>query len=201
MLNLEQRQKGLLWFPTYRVDYRGSYVFRNTTAIDDITLKLTLPVPDAIYDDLVIRADGQPLPVSVSGGAMIATLKRKPGAAFRLDVGYRSQGMQSWQYSFGENVEQVRDFVLQMRTDFMAIDFPQGTLSPTEKRKDGRGWLLTWRYANVLTGYRIGMLLPQKLQPGPLAQRISFFAPVSLLFFFFLMIVITALRKIELYPV
>jgi inner membrane protein involved in colicin E2 resistance len=45
------------------------------------------------------------------------------------------------------------------------------------------------------------MLLPEKLQPGPLAERISFFAPVSLLFFFFLMVVITALKAIELRPV
>jgi inner membrane protein involved in colicin E2 resistance len=44
------------------------------------------------------------------------------------------------------------------------------------------------------------MVLPEKLQPGPLAGRISYFAPVSLLFFFFLMFIITTLRKIELAP-
>ena len=44
------------------------------------------------------------------------------------------------------------------------------------------------------------MLLPQKLQPGPLAQRISFFAPVSLLFFFFVMFIIATLRRIALHP-
>jgi inner membrane protein involved in colicin E2 resistance len=201
VLKLEQRQKGLLWFPTYRVDFRGGYLFRNSTATDDVTLKLALPVPEAIYDDLVMRADGQNLPVTVAGGAISATIKRPPGALIRLDVGYRSQGMETWHYSFGENVSQVRDFVLQMQTDFDAIDFPQGTISPTEKSRTGRGWLLTWKYTNLLTGYKIGMLFPQKLQPGPLAQRISFFAPVSLLFFFFLMFVITALRKIDLYPV
>ena len=42
--------------------------------------------------------------------------------------------------------------------------------------------------------------MPEKLQPGPLAGRISYFAPVSLLFFFFLMFIITALRGIELHP-
>ena len=44
------------------------------------------------------------------------------------------------------------------------------------------------------------MIMPEKLQPGPLAGRISYFAPVSLLFFFFLMFIITALRGIELHP-
>src|SRR5258708_39623554 len=44
------------------------------------------------------------------------------------------------------------------------------------------------------------MTMPEKPQPGPLAGEISRFAPVSLLFFFFVMIVITAIRKIELHP-
>lgn len=199
-LHLEQRQKGLLWFPTYRVDFRGSYLFHNITALDNVTLKFALPVPEAIYDDLVFRADGQPLPVTISGGAIATNVTRPPGATMRVEVGYKSQGMQSWHYAFGQNISQVRDFVLQMRTDFDAIDFPQGTISPTEKQKAPSGWLLTWRYNNLLTGYRIGMQLPQKLQPGPLAQRISFFAPVSLLFFFFLMVIITSMRKVELHP-
>ena len=44
------------------------------------------------------------------------------------------------------------------------------------------------------------MILPEKLQPGPLAGRISYFAPVSLLFFFFIMFMITAMRGIDLHP-
>jgi inner membrane protein involved in colicin E2 resistance len=42
--------------------------------------------------------------------------------------------------------------------------------------------------------------MPEKLQPGPLAGRISLFAPVSLFFFFFLMFIITTMRGIELHP-
>jgi inner membrane protein involved in colicin E2 resistance len=44
------------------------------------------------------------------------------------------------------------------------------------------------------------MQMPAKLQPGPLAGRISFFAPVSLLFFFFILFILTTLRGIELHP-
>ena len=200
VLNLEQRQKGLLWFPTYRVDFSGAYLFRNTSNSNAMTIKFALPVPEAIYDDLTLRADGQPLQLWVAGGAISSNINRPPGAIVRIEVGYKSQGMQTWHYAFGDNVSQVRDFVLQMRTDFDAIDFPQGTISPTEKVKVGHGWSLTWKYNNLLTGYRIGMQLPEKLQPGPLAERISFFAPVSLLFFFFLMVIITSMRKINLHP-
>jgi inner membrane protein involved in colicin E2 resistance len=199
-LDLEQRQKGLLWFATYRVTWAGQYLFRNDTDAEDVTIKLAFPAPQAIYDDLVFTVDGQAVPVTTKDGAVTATLKRSPGSAFRLGVGYRSQGLGTWHYSLGENVTQVRDFLLEMTTDFRDVDFPQGSMSPTEKRQTANGWLLTWKYRNLVTGSKIGMVMPEKLQPGPLAGRISFFAPVSLVFFFFLIFVISTLKKIELHP-
>jgi inner membrane protein involved in colicin E2 resistance len=51
-----------------------------------------------------------------------------------------------------------------------------------------------------MSGYKIGLAMPQRLQPGPLAGRISAFAPVSLLFFFFILFVLTTIRGIELHP-
>ena len=50
------------------------------------------------------------------------------------------------------------------------------------------GWNLTWSYKDLVSGYQIAMVMPEKLQPGPLAGKISLFAPVSLFFFFFLFI-------------
>ncbi|MEA2165154.1 MAG: hypothetical protein QOK37_3281 [Thermoanaerobaculia bacterium] len=199
-LDLEQRQKGLLWFATYRVAFNGEYVFRNTSPGDQITLRLLFPLSDAIYDDVVFRVDGKTVPVTMAGNAVTAAVTRAPGSLIHLSVGYRSQGLATWNYSFGESVTQVHDVVLTMTTNFRAIDFPAGTLSPSEKKENGPGWLLTWRYNNLVTGSGIGMVMPEKLQPGPLASRISFFAPVSLLFFFFAIFMIATLRRIALHP-
>lgn len=199
-LELEQRQKGLLWFATYKVGFQGDYVFRNSTRGDDVRLTLAFPAPDAIYDDLVFRVNGKDVETAAVEGIVHASVKVPPGEPVRLEVGYRSQGMETWHYSFGDGVTQVRDFQLDMTTDFEAIDFPQGTVSPTEKAREGKGWLLRWTYANLVAGYRIGMVMPERIQPGPLAGRISYFAPVSLLFFFFLMFIITTMRRIHLHP-
>jgi inner membrane protein involved in colicin E2 resistance len=73
-------------------------------------------------------------------------------------------------------------------------------LSPTEKREAGAGWELAWRYKSLVSGFQIGMSMPEKLQPGPLAGQISYFAPVSLFLFFFPMFIIATLRNIELHP-
>src|SRR3954447_16145236 len=44
------------------------------------------------------------------------------------------------------------------------------------------------------------MTVPEKLQPGPLGGEVSSFARLSLVFFFFLMFIITTLRNIDLHP-
>lgn len=198
--DLEQRQKGLLWFATYRVAWSGQYLIRNDSDAESVTMKLSFPAADAIYDDLVFLVDGKPMPTTTREGAVVTTVNRAPGSVIRLNVGYRSQGLGTWFYSLGENVTQVRDFVLEMTTDFRDVDFPQNTMSPTEKKPIAGGWLLTWKYKNLVTGSRIGMVMPEKLQPGPLAGRISFFAPVSLVFFFFVIFVVTTLKHIRLHP-
>jgi inner membrane protein involved in colicin E2 resistance len=200
-LNLEHRQKGLLWYATYKVDFDGEYRFTNNSGeARNVTFELPYPSERAIYDDLQFAIDGKPLDVRTSGGHAEASAVVPADATVTVRTGYKSQGLDEWKYSLGENVSQVKDFVMTMKTDFAAIDFPEQSLSPTKKIDTPNGWLIEWNYKNLVSGYDIGMTMPEKLQPGPLAGEISYFAPVSLLFFFFLMFIITTLRNIELHP-
>jgi len=200
-LDLEHRQKGLLWYSTYKVAFAGRYVFRNPAENEQpVTFTLAFPVARAVYDDLVFKVDGAPLEVANQKSAASGVVRVGAGKTVVLEVSYRSQGLDSWRYSFGGDVTQVRDFNLKMTTNFTDIDFPENTLSPSQKRETAGGWELIWAYKNLVSGFQIGMTMPEKLQPGPLAGEISYFAPVSLLFFFFLMFIITTLRRIELHP-
>jgi inner membrane protein involved in colicin E2 resistance len=201
-LDLEHRQKGLLWYSTYKVAFAGTYSFRNTTDKErTVNFALNFPTSQAIYDDLVFTINGATVPVSNEQNAAIGSANIAAGQVAQLAVGYRSQGLNEWRYSFTNgDVAQVRDFTLAMKTNFKEIDFPDNTLSPSEKHETGNGWDLRWSYKNLVSGYQIAMVMPEKLQPGPLAGRISFFAPVSLFFFFFLMLIITTMRGIELHP-
>jgi len=201
-LDLEHRQKGLLWYSTYKVAFKGVYEFRNTSDKEQL-VEFTLPFPttQAIYDDLTFIVDGVSVPIVNENNGANGSVKIPAGKSAQLTTGYRSQGLNEWRYSFGsQNVTQVRDFTLKMKTNFKDIDFPDNTLSPIEKHETGTGWDLNWSYKNLLSGYQIAMVMPEKLQPGPLAGRISFFAPVSLFFFFFLMLIITTMRGIDLHP-
>ena len=201
-LDLEHRQKGLLWYSTYKVAFAGNYGFRNTSDKErEVSFVLNFPSNKAIYDDLVFTVDGLPVTLSNQENAALGWVKVPAGQVAHLRVGYRSQGLNEWRYSFGANdVTQVRDFGLRLKTNFKEIDFPDNTLSPSEKSETDNGWNLAWNYKNLVSGYQIAMVMPEKLQPGPLAGRISFFAPVSLFFFFFIMLIITTMRGIELHP-
>ena len=201
-LDLEHRQKGLLWYSTYKVAFSGVYEFRSTSDKEQL-VEFTLPFPttQAIYDDLTFQVDGVSLPIVNENNAATGSVKIPAGKTAQLTTAYRSQGLNQWRYSFGrQDVTQVRDFTLKMKTNFQDIDFPDNTLSPSIKRETGTGWDLTWSYKNLLSGYQIAMVMPEKLQPGPLAGRISLFAPVSLFFFFFLIFIITTMRGIDLHP-
>lgn len=198
--DLEHRRKGLLWYATYSVAFDGTFRFRNTTQSDSVTFEVRLPAQQAIYDDLRVSLDGARVPYVTSGANIVTTARIAPGDSATLAVAYRSQGLDEWRYVLGDDVAEVRDFDLVMRTDFDDIDFPGNTLSATEKRPTAKGWELRWRYANLLSGFQIGMDMPQKLQPGPLAGEIALFAPVPLLFFFAVIFLIVTIRRIDLHP-
>ena len=80
------------------------------------------------------------------------------------------------------------------------LDFPPGTLSPSEHGPSDHGWKGTWRFEQIVGTSPIGVLLPERLNPGPLASKITFFAPVSLLFFFFVTGVLLAARQRSIHP-
>ncbi len=200
-LHLEHRQKGLLWYSTYKVRFGGTYAFRNPSSEEEaVTFTLTYPAKKAIYDDLTFTLDGEPLETTTRQNSIQGTTVVAPEKTVVLEVGYRSQGLDSWRYHLGAEVAQARDFKLVTTTNFKDIDFPPDTLAPTEKQETPEGWKLSWAYRNLVSGFQIGIAMPEKVQPGPLAGRISYFAPASLLFFFFVIFIISTLRNIDLHP-
>jgi len=200
-LHLDPRQKGLLWYSTYAVDFGGDYMFRNTSSEpQNISFRLNFPAQKAIYDGLEMKINDQAVPLSTDDQGTVGKATIPPQSQAKMHIAYRSQGLESWRYKLADGIAQARDFQLIMQTNFCNIDFADDTLSPSSKRLMLDGWELTWQYSNLVSGFQIGMTMPENLQPGPLAGEISYAAPVSLFFFFFLIFIITTLRNIHLHP-
>jgi len=203
-LKLDQRKKGLLWYNTYGVVFEGAYTVKNNTAAPvNYNVTFDFPSPNAIYDNFHFMVDGREVGQNdPNGGTVSAVVPVAPGQEKKFRIAYESRGMDRWYYSFGDKVNQVKNFRLEMTTDFNEVDFPAQTISPSRKErlKSSAGWKLTWQSKNLISGFRIGMEMPKKINPGPLASQISFFAPVSLLFFFFIIFVLSLIKKINLHP-
>ncbi|HKU81344.1 MAG TPA: inner membrane CreD family protein, partial [Candidatus Tumulicola sp.] len=199
-LDLEQRRKGLLWYNLYDVRFAARYGVRNTGRSDHLTLHFLLPSTNATYANFTVTIGGRRVTEAAATTGAVA-FDLAPGASTEVDVGYQSRGIGSWIYRFGNGASAVNDFALAMTTNFDAIGFPSQTLLPVAERRTAGGWQLNWRYSTLLTGNGIGMTFPSPLQPGPLAQRLTFWAPVALLFYFFVMLVVTKMRGVELHPV
>ena len=138
-LNLDHRQKGLLWYSTYKVGFDGIYLFRNPSDKDQtVTFTLNFPTAQAIYDDLVFSVDDVPVTLKNEKNKASGTARVVAGKTATLKVGYKSQGLNDWHYSFGNagvqtrrdesqygpnsaDVAQVRDFSLKMITNFKRL--------------------------------------------------------------------------------
>ena len=202
-LDLEQRRRGLLWYPTYTVAFDGGYEFRNPDA-ETRTLRIRFPLPaeGALLDDFAFTLDGRALtPSADASQEIVGETQVAAGAAVTLDVSYESRGMRRWTYAFAPSgAMQVRQFELAMRTSFSEVDFPAGTLSPDTLTRRADGADLLWRFENLIAGQGIGMEMPERINPGPFAARVTFFAPVSLLFFLTVMVIAGATSGPTLHP-
>lgn len=201
-LDLEHRRKGLLWYPTYTVDFSGTYRFVNETGSRQ-AFQVSFPLPNAggVYDAFRCTINGERRGnVPIEAGAISTSVKLEPGETGTVEVSYRSQGLESWMYEFGEGVSRVRGFSLRVQTGFDGFNFPDDSLSPTSREQSGHNWTLDWQYDDLISGVRAGVVMPEKVNPGPFVGRVTFFAPVSLFLFFFVVFMITVHQRIRLHP-
>lgn len=201
-LDLEHRKKGLLWYSTYRVKFSGEYQITNdSNEARRMQVDFKFPSQGAVYDDFrFIVGDKDVENINIESGGVTKAFELSAGQSRTIQISYNSQGLDQWSYVFGPDVRQVRNFSLVVNTNFGDIDFPEKSISPTSKQRTGGGWKLTWQYSNLLTGIKIGVVTPRRLNPGPWASKVTSAAPVSLFLFFFLMFVFTTIKKIRLHP-
>jgi hypothetical protein len=201
-LHLDQRLKGLSWYSLYDVRFRGGWTYVHEEGIaGTLHVEHRFPDPGGVYDGFRLTIDGAAREVAPKNGAVEVDVPVVPGQKVAIGVEYKSRGMDAWRYVPAQGVASLRDFHATMTTDFADIDFPPSTLSPSTKERAGAGMKLAWDFEHVVTGHALGMSMPQRLQPGQLAAALSFSAPVSLLFFFVLLLSLARLRGLDIHPI
>jgi hypothetical protein len=199
----DYRRKGLLWYSTYVVDFDGVYTIANDDAVaQKVKVHFDFPTESGTYDAFVASVDGERLRQDVKTREGISELiALEPGARAEFRIAYRTRGLDSWRYVTDLHAGRVRNLDLKLMTDFSDIDFAPGSLSPmASEPASGGGLELAWQAEDLITQQNIGILIPEKLNPGPLTARITFFAPVCLIFFFVLIATINIIYKVDIHP-
>lgn len=199
----EPKRRGLLWHRTYLVKFSAEYAFTNPTRIPQ-TLYLMVPLPNDAnglrgFEFVVDGAAESNASLSPRNGVIQRAIVVEAGASVNVHVAYEANGMNAWAYQFPD-AGRISGFELAMQTNFSEINFPVGTGSPTDRAPLETGWDLAWNYPDVLSAPSIGMDMPKVLNAGPVAARIAFFAPVSLLFFVTVVLLVGGLRGVPLHP-
>jgi hypothetical protein len=218
----EHRYMGLLWYSTFAVDFEGDYVVAPAPGDAGASAALfVFPLPEGVssYDRLIVSSDGQPVaitPAGIAAGRIEVPINRT--TEHHVVVRYSTGGQDLWQYRPGQThttrsrdgqetavpvvpLSQLGRFCLTVKTDFQDIDYPQGGRSPTRQAEPLAGGMIArWEYADALTNQPMGIVMPKRANAGAIAARMSFFAPVSLLFFFTAIFAIVVRKGIPLHP-
>ena len=201
-LDYDPRQKGLIWYPTYRCSFEATYRLANPSATERrYRLHFNFPDPQATYDAFAVLIDDEPLVEAVDTRAGLQVeLVVPPGGERRFGVGYRTRGLGQWRYSPTAGLGRVRGLDCQVQTNFANVDFPEGSLSPMQLERSDESASLHWTASDLITRQDIAVSVPQPLNPGPVTARITYFAPVCLGFFFLLVATVTIVRPVPIHP-
>jgi inner membrane protein involved in colicin E2 resistance len=201
-LHSDARRKGLLWYRTYDVEFDAVYTISHRyTEKPELIAKFSFPSSEAIYDDFQFSVNGREAQLGGDlGQGLSQSIPLPPGQPATIRVHYKSRGLDRWSYVFDEGVARVRDFRLLVDTDFGGFDFPEKSLSPTAKKQTPQGWRLTWQFASLISGLQASVEMPQPLNPGPIIARITYFAPVGLLFFLAVVVIVGMMWRHNPHP-
>ena len=200
-LDHEQRQRGLNWFPTYEARFDGRFTHRHVGGEGGhATLAIDLVQGGKGFDGFAITRDGHAVAYRMVHGRALFDVTLEPGEEVTHRVEFTTRGVDTWRYDLTHGTGSVEGFELALTTDFAAVDFPEGSLSPTDHAETGEGWRGEWRFSHLLSADDIAVELPRRLNPGPLAAKITFFGPVGLLFFFFVVAMVARVRHVTLHP-
>lgn len=204
-VRLDQRLRGLMWYSLYDIDFDAKWTYQHEEATaGTIAIAFRFPDPAAVYDDFHFVLNGQDLSTRLhpKDGALVTDVAVKKGDKLSLAIAYKTRGRDQWSYvPVHKDVDGLRAFNMKLTTDFKDIDFPVPSMSPSSRQETNTGHALSWTFTHVYTGQVMGVVTPRHIQPGELAASLSYSAPVSLMFFFLILFVLSVLRKLDIHPV
>jgi hypothetical protein len=172
-LRSNPRRKGSGVYAGYETDCTFNYRLKNPDGHEAAAvLRFPLPSRTAMYDNLVVRLDGQDVlsQVRMDGDAVVLERTLAGGQEIRFDVSFRSRGLSSWYFIVREPRE-IRDFLLTLTVANLPRsqwNNPQECMTPTAlvSTPDGQGTVASYQLDHAIVSKGMGVALPRVEQPG-----------------------------------
>ena len=228
-LSLERKKVGNLWFPVFFAKYQGQYEYDVEAIPRDVRSETLFLLPglsssESIFRNIEFKLNGvlvEPLARIVSNTPIELTATTYVNGKLMVDFSYETTGTDYFLYLLSnlgqqqnleenevrtDSIEKARltrldNFNLKLTTDFIKYEVPKRTVPYTTLRQEDGRSEFEWLFDKTVTGKNIGLIVPEELNAGDIASRISFFAPISLLFFFVVVTIFGILAKNRLHPI
>lgn len=153
-LGYEPVKMGLLWQRTYHVNLDAAYTFQNNTSITqklDIVLQLPRGYLGKMSFTIGEGATARKSLATPRDNVLTESVELPPGQSVPVSFSYDCRGSDAWSYVF-EDASRIRDFKLNVQTDFTNVNYPVS--SPTRREAVDRGLALEWHYEDAISRSR-----------------------------------------------
>jgi hypothetical protein len=189
------RMKGGAWYPGFETEAAFAYRFENFADRDAIAnFHFPMPVNQGVVDQISVLLDGQPVPqkLLVTDKAIEWKMPVNKGAKHALSIGYHSRGLGHLRFDpgAGRQLDKYRVELVLRGVAKDQINYPYGCMTPTEgpaetteRTSDGRTepvLTMRWNLDHAVTRVGMGVIIPDKQQPGFHVARILEAAPWGL---------------------
>ncbi len=196
------RQKGLLKYPGFNLDFNGRYVLRNLNKKSE-KLSFSFPLPQGAGNitDIKVKlgnkdytgdsdfSDGVQWDGVLSGDETVT-----------VEVSYNAQGTGTFDYAMGSEKAEIKSLDVEITTDFTDSDIPNGAMVPTTSSGDSKEMKYTWRASNLVTGQNISLKFKAEGNYGEIVSRLFYYAPIALFLFIGFLLVFCVSKNINLHP-
>jgi hypothetical protein len=196
------RQKGLLIFPGYLLNFSGEYKIKNhRNKNSNVKFQLGLPFNAGNITDIKIEFDGKPYRGDSNlGNGIDWSGEMKENEEHTIAVQYQAQGTGSFNYSLANDKLEIKELNVHLETDFSDFIIPDLAMVPTTSNTDSKLSKLDWTSKNLITGQNISLEFFISGNYGKVASKLFLYSPLALLLFLGMLVLFSVAKEIHLHP-
>ncbi len=196
------RKKGLLIFPGYVLDFRGTYIIKNQHGMAKKAYFLfSLPEGAGNMTGLEVAVDGKPYAGDINFADGIDWSETMgPGEERTIQISYTAQGTGVFTYALGQRAVEMRELAVAAETDYDDVKIPDGSMAPTKNVSDGSKTRMEWHGKNLVSRQNIAMDFKVEGNYGSIVSRLFFHSPVAIFLFLGFLVIFTVAREMRLHP-